>query len=44
MIIFGSILTSFELSIIFGASWDSIENCHEPKIEPPSGNLDCPNL
>jgi len=31
MIIFGSILTTFELSIIFGVSWGSIENWLEPK-------------
>jgi len=43
MIIFGSILTTFELSIIYGGSWDSIENWLEPKTEPPLGNLACPN-
>ncbi len=42
-IIFGSILTTFESSIIFGGSWSSIENWLEPKTEPPSENLDCPN-
>jgi hypothetical protein len=43
MIIFGLILTTFELSIIFGGSWGNIENLLEPKTEPPSGNLACPN-
>jgi len=38
MIILGSMLTTFELSSIFGGSWGSIENWLEPKIEPPSGN------
>jgi len=38
MIIFGSILTAFESS-----SWGSIEIWLEPKIEPPSANLACPN-
>jgi len=36
MIIFGSILITFESSSIFGGSWGSIENWLEPKIEPPS--------
>jgi hypothetical protein len=44
MIIFGSILTTFELSSIFLGSWGSIENWLEPKIKPPSGNLAYPNL
>jgi len=44
MIILGSILTTFESSSIFGGSWGSIENWLKPKIEPPSGNLACPNL
>jgi hypothetical protein len=44
MIIFESILTTFELSIIFGGSWVSIENWLEPETQPPSGNLACPNL
>jgi len=44
MIIFESILTTFELSIIFGGRWGSIENWLEPKIEPPSGNIACPNM
>jgi hypothetical protein len=43
MIIFGSILTTFELSIIFEGCWGSIENWLKPKIEPTSGNLACPN-
>jgi len=40
---FGLILTTFELSSIFGGRWGSIENWLEPKTEPPSGNLACPN-
>ncbi len=44
MITFRLILTTFELSSIFGGSWNSIGNWLEPKIEPPSGNLACPNL
>jgi len=36
MIIFGSILTTFESSRIFGGSWGSIENWLEPKTKPPS--------
>jgi len=44
IIIFGSILITFELSSIFGGSWGSIENWLEPKIEPPLGNLVSPNL
>jgi len=44
MIIFGSILTTFESSSIFGGSSGSVENWLEPKIKPPSGNLACLNL
>jgi len=44
MIIFGSILTTFESSSIFGGSWISIENWLEPQTKPPLGNLACPNL
>jgi len=44
MIIFGSILTTFELSSIFGGSWGSIKNWLELKIKPPLGNLVCLNL
>ncbi len=44
MIIFGSILTTFESSSIFGGRRGSIENWLEPKIKPPSGNLACQNL
>ncbi len=40
---FESIFTTFKLSIIFRGSWGSIENWLEPKIEPLSGNLACPN-
>ncbi len=36
MIIFGLILTTFELSSIFGVSWDSIENWLLPKIGQPA--------
>jgi len=43
MIIFGSNLTTFELSSIFGGSWGSIENWIELKAEPPAQNLACPN-
>jgi hypothetical protein len=43
MIIFGSILTTLELSVIFRGSWDNNENGLEPKIKPPLGNLVCPN-
>jgi len=43
MIIFGSILTTFESSSIFGGSWGNIENCFEPKTEPPMGKLGVPN-
>ncbi len=39
MIIFESILTTFEASFIFWASWGSIENWLELKIEPPLANL-----
>jgi len=39
MIIFGSILTTFDSSSIFGGSWSSIENWLEPKTKPQSGNL-----
>jgi len=42
-IIFGSILTTFQSSIIFAGSWGSIENWLEPKTKPPTGNLACPN-
>ena len=44
MIIFGSILTTFELSIIYGSNCCSNQNWLEPKTKPPSGNLACPNL
>jgi len=43
MIIYGSILTTFELSSIFGGSWESIENWLELKTKPPSENLNYPN-
>jgi hypothetical protein len=39
MIIFESILTTFEVSFIFWTSWGSIENWLELKIEPPLANL-----
>jgi len=38
MIIFESILTTFELSSIFGGSWGSIENSLEPKTKPTPEN------
>jgi hypothetical protein len=44
MIIFASILTTFEWSNIFGGGWGSIKNWLEPKTEPPSGTLACQNL
>jgi hypothetical protein len=44
MFIFGLILTTFESSSIFGGSRGSIEKWLKPKIEPPSGNLACPNM
>jgi len=44
MIIFESVLTTFELGSIFGGIWGSIENWLQHKIEPPLGNLACPNL
>ncbi len=45
MIIFELILTTFtKLSIVFRGSWGSIENWLESIIEPPTGNLTCPNL
>jgi hypothetical protein len=43
MIIFGLLLTTFELSIIFGGSLGSVESWLEQKTEPPSGNLTCQN-
>jgi len=44
LLIFELILTTFKPSIVFRGSWGSIENWIEPKTEPPSGNLACPNL
>jgi len=44
LLISESILTSFKLSILFAGSWGSAENWLQPKAEPPSGNLACPNL
>jgi len=38
MIIFWLILTTFELSSIFGGNWGSFENWLESKIKPPLGN------
>ena len=35
MIIFESILTTFEASFVFSGSWGSIENWLEPKTWPP---------
>jgi len=34
----------FLIEQCFEGSWSSIENWLEPKTEPPSGNLVCPNL
>ncbi len=39
MIIFESILTTFEASFIFRGSWGSIKNWLELKIEPPLADL-----
>jgi len=44
MIIFGLILTIFELSSIFRGNWDSNENWLELSTKPPLGYLACPNL
>jgi len=44
MIIFVSIVTTFESSSIFGDSWGSIEIWLKPNTKPPSENLACPNL
>jgi len=46
MVIFELILTLtlFKSSIIFGGSWGNCLNWLEPKIDPISGNLACPNL
>jgi len=41
MIIFQSIMTFFELSIIFIGSWGCCVNWLEPKIYLPSANLAC---
>jgi len=43
MIIFGSILTTFESRSAFGGSWGSNKNLLEPKTKQPLGNLACPN-
>jgi len=42
MIIFGSILTPFELSSIFGGSWGSIENWLKPKNQTTIGKFSFP--
>jgi len=42
-IIFGLIFTTFESSIIFGGSWDSIKNWLKPKTDLLSENIACPN-
>jgi len=44
MIVFGSILTRFEWSSIFGGRWGSIENWLEPKTEPTLEYSACQNL
>jgi len=43
MIIFDWISTFLKSSIVFRVSWGSSVNWLEPKIEPPSANLACPN-
>jgi len=43
MIILGSIMTTFELSSIFGGSWGILKNRLRPKTKPTLGNLACPN-
>ncbi len=42
MIIFGSIFTTFESSIIFGGSWGSIENFLKPKNQTTFGKFSLP--
>jgi len=44
MIIFGSILTIFESSIIFDAAGAVLKNWLNPKTKLPLGNLASPNL
>jgi len=44
MIIFGSILTTFELSSFLEAAGAVLKNWLKPKTEPPSGDLAWPNL
>ena len=44
MIIFESILTTFELSIIFWGSFGIIENRLETKTKQPCAIIACPNL
>jgi len=44
MTIIESILTLLKSSVVFKGSWGSCVNWLEPKIEPPSANLACPNL
>jgi len=44
MIISGLILTTFESGSNFGESWGGSKNWLKPKIEPPLGNLACPNM
>ncbi len=43
LLIFGSILTTFDASFIFWGSWGSIKNWLELKIEPSLANLACLN-
>ncbi len=43
MIVFESILTTFQSSIIFRGSWGNSENWFEPKIGPQYANLACQN-
>jgi hypothetical protein len=44
LLIFESIFTTFKPGIVFNGSWGSIKNLLEPKTEPKTGNLACPNL
>jgi hypothetical protein len=39
MIIFGLILTTFELSMVFRVSWGSIENWLKPNTTKPPSTL-----
>jgi len=43
VIIFGSILTTFESRSILGGSWGSIENWLKPKTKSTLANFACPS-